>query len=116
MPPSKIITGAHYGIFDWLVQRITAIWMVLYTLVIGSMAWLGEGSHQAWRELMATGWVQSATILFVLCLCWHAWVGVRDIWMDYIKCSALRLLLHVVTLGTLFLCVAWAVQILWEIA
>ncbi len=45
----------------------------------------------------------------------HAWVGVRDIWMDYVKPVGLRLALQVVTIVWLVGCAGWAVQVLWRL-
>ncbi|MEN9760773.1 MAG: succinate dehydrogenase, hydrophobic rane anchor protein, partial [Pseudomonadota bacterium] len=49
------------------------------------------------------------------CLCWHAWIGVRDIYMDYIKPTAIRLLLQVLTIVLLAGYACWAVIILWSV-
>ncbi|WP_299018846.1 succinate dehydrogenase, hydrophobic membrane anchor protein, partial [uncultured Tepidimonas sp.] len=45
----------------------------------------------------------------------HAWIGVRDIWMDYIKPVGLRLALHGLTLVWLVGCTGWAFQVLWRL-
>jgi succinate dehydrogenase / fumarate reductase membrane anchor subunit len=47
------------------------------------------------------------------CLLLHAWIGVRNIFMDYIKDPALRLTLYVLVIGALFWYAVWSVQILW---
>jgi succinate dehydrogenase / fumarate reductase, membrane anchor subunit len=50
------------------------------------------------------------------CLCTiTSWVGMRDIWMDYVKPVAVRLLLQVLTILWLVACAAWTVQILWSV-
>jgi succinate dehydrogenase / fumarate reductase membrane anchor subunit len=54
-----------------------------------------------------------ATLLFGLALFWHAWVGMRDIWMDYIKPTALRLTLETLTVVTLAAYAGWLIDILW---
>jgi succinate dehydrogenase / fumarate reductase membrane anchor subunit len=46
-------------------------------------------------------------------LAWHAWIGMRDIWMDYIKPTAIRVTLEVVTVVVLAAYLAWLMQILW---
>jgi succinate dehydrogenase / fumarate reductase, membrane anchor subunit len=51
--------------------------------------------------------------LFGLALFWHAWIGMRDIWMDYIKPAGLRLALEVLTVIVLFAYAAWLVEVLW---
>ena len=112
---NRIVVGAHYGLKDWLAQRITAVVMVLYTLFMFFALPLGAGSYESWRSLMANGFVRFLTFLFIVSLCYHAWIGVRDIWMDYIKPPAVRLLLHVLTLLALVGCAGWAVQIIWRL-
>jgi len=55
------------------------------------------------------------TLVVVLSLAWHAWVGVRDIWMDYVRPVAARLVLQILTIGWLIGCTGWAVQVLWRL-
>ncbi len=55
------------------------------------------------------------TFTLILSLAYHAWVGVRDIWMDYVKRVGVRLVLHVFTLVWLVACTGWAVQVLWRL-
>ncbi len=112
---NRIVVGSHYGLMDWLAQRITAVVMAVYTLFMAVALPLGTGSFEAWRGLMANGLVRFATFLFIVALCYHAWIGVRDIWMDYIKPTAVRLILHVLTLLALIGCAGWAIQIIWRL-
>jgi succinate dehydrogenase / fumarate reductase membrane anchor subunit len=55
------------------------------------------------------------TFLAILSLLFHAWVGVRDIWMDYIKPVGIRLTLQVLTALWLIACVGYSAQILWRV-
>ena len=112
---SRIVVGAHYGLRDWLAQRITAVIMALYTVVILGVVLTGPPiTFIAWRELFTSGWMRVATLLFAASLAWHAWVGVRDIIMDYIQSTALRLTLEAIVLLTIACYVGWTVQILWR--
>jgi succinate dehydrogenase / fumarate reductase, membrane anchor subunit len=70
--------------------------------------------YGAWKELFQNGWMRVATLLFAVSLAWHAWVGVRDIVMDYVKPDGLRLGLQVVTILVLASDVGWTVQVLWR--
>jgi succinate dehydrogenase / fumarate reductase, membrane anchor subunit len=111
----RIVVGAHYGLRDWLAQRVTAVIMALYTLLVGAMLLKNAPfTYAAWKELFAQGWMRVATLLFAASLAWHAWVGVRDILMDYIKPDGLRLTLQVVTLLMIASYLGWAIQILWR--
>ncbi len=112
----EIIVGAHYGLKDWLAQRITAAVMAVYTLILAVLL-LGPArlTYESWRALMAGGFMRFLTFLFVVCLMYHVWVGVRDIWMDYVKPTGVRLALHVLTLLALVGYTGWAVSILWRL-
>ena len=111
----RIVVGAHYGLRDWLAQRVTAAIMALYTLVVGAVLLKNSPfTYTAWKELFAQGWMRVATLLFAASLAWHAWVGVRDILMDYVKPDGLRLTLQVFTLLLIAGYVGWAIQILWR--
>ncbi|WP_369012003.1 succinate dehydrogenase, hydrophobic membrane anchor protein [Escherichia coli] len=50
-----------------------------------------------------------------MALVWHVWVGVRDVWMDYVKSAGLRLLLQVFTIVWLVACTGWGFQTLWRL-
>jgi succinate dehydrogenase / fumarate reductase membrane anchor subunit len=112
---NRIVTGAHYGLRDWLAQRITAAIMALYTVIVVIVLMTGKPINYAvWRDLFAQGWWRVATLLFAVSLAWHAWVGMRDILMDYVKPAGLRLSLEVLTLVVLAAYVGWTIQILWR--
>jgi succinate dehydrogenase / fumarate reductase, membrane anchor subunit len=111
----RFIVGAHYGTRDWLAQRVTAAIMALYT---PAALWLflsrAPFTHESWKALFAHGWMRIATLLFVVSLAWHAWVGARDILMDYAKHDGLRLALQVLTILLLAGYLSWTIEILWR--
>ena len=83
--------GAHYGTAQWLRQRLTAVIMAAYTiLAIAALLIIRPDNHAAWQALFAPGWVRVVTLLFFLSLCYHAWVGMRDILMDYARPTGQR--------------------------
>ncbi len=112
----NIIVGAHYGLKDWLGQRITAAFMAGYSVLMAFLL-LGQErlTYESWSGLMSGGFMRFLTFLFILSLMFHAWVGVRDIWMDYVKPNGVRLTLHVLTLFALLGYTGWAVSILWRL-
>ncbi|NLF53844.1 MAG: succinate dehydrogenase, hydrophobic membrane anchor protein [Thauera phenolivorans] len=116
MVKQRIVVGAHYGLRDWIAQRATAVWMVIYSLIFGVAAlMLPEFSYEAWSGMFSGGLFKFFTFLFFLALFYHAWIGVRDIWMDYIKPTGVRLALHLVTLFLLVGYAGWVAQILWRL-
>ncbi len=111
---ARTIVGAHYGWKDWLAQRATAVVMALYTvLLLGIALYQGGIDHATWTALFAHPLFRIATLLFGLALFWHAWIGMRDIWMDYIKPTGLRLTLEVLTVIVLVAYAAWLIAVLW---
>ena len=111
----RLVVGAHYGLRDWLAQRITAAIMAVYSVIVAAIVFQSSPlTYPVWKDLFAQGWMRVATLLFAASLAWHAWVGVRDILMDYIRPDGLRLALQVVTLLMIAIYLGWAVQILWR--
>jgi succinate dehydrogenase / fumarate reductase membrane anchor subunit len=112
----RVVVGAHYGMRDWLSQRVTATLMAIFTLVLLVQVLLpGELGYDRWAGIFAAQWMKVLTLTVFLALAWHAWVGVRDIWMDYVKPVAARLVLQVATIVWLVACTGWAVQVLWRL-
>jgi len=112
----RVLVGAHYGLRDWLIQRITALVLTVFVLlVLLGVAIAGHLDYGAWSAIFAPVPMKLATVLAMLALCYHAWIGVRDIWMDYVKPVAVRLALHVATILWLAYCLLWCIEILWSI-
>ena len=112
---NRVVVGAHYGLRDWLAQRITAVIIAVYSVILVVALMTGTPlSYAVWKDLFAQGWMRVATLLFSASLAWHVWVGVRDILMDYIKPDGLRLALQVFVLLAIASYLGWTVQILWR--
>jgi succinate dehydrogenase / fumarate reductase, membrane anchor subunit len=113
----RLVTGAHYGLRDWMAQRLTAVLMALFTaLVLFQLIFSrGEISYDLWAGIFSPQWMRALTFTVLLALTYHVWVGMRDIWMDYIKPVGVRLALHIFTIVWLLSCLGWAVQVLWRL-
>ena len=112
----RVVVGAHYGLRDWLSQRVTALLMALYTLVLlVQLLFGGPLGYERWAGIFSAQWMKALTFVVFLALGWHAWVGMRDIWMDYVKPVGMRLALQVATIVWLVGCIGWAVQVLWRL-
>ena len=112
----RVVVGAHYGLRDWLAQRITASLMALFTLLVLLQLIFSRGpiGYDKWAGIFDPQWMRALTFTVILALTYHVWVGMRDIWMDYIKPVALRLSLQIFTMVWLLSCMGWAVQVLWR--
>jgi len=113
----RTVVGAHYGLRDWLVQRATAALMVVFTLLVLAQVVFTRGpmGYSQWAAIFSALWMKGLSFALILALAWHAWVGVRDVWMDYARLLWVRLLLEVLSIIWLLVCVGWAVQALWRL-
>jgi len=108
------VIGAHYGLRDWLAQRITAVVMLLYTvLLLVMLLKMKQFDYANWKAMWNAPLMRYATLVCLACLYVHAWVGIRNIFMDYIKPTSLRLALYSAVILALVWYAAWSVQILW---
>ncbi|MCS0634058.1 succinate dehydrogenase, hydrophobic membrane anchor protein [Telluria mixta] len=112
----RLVVGAHYGMRDWLAQRVTAIVMVVFTVILLVSFLTGQNfTYEGWAGLFARQWFKLFTMVTFFGLFYHVWVGIRDIWMDYVKPVGIRLTLQIATVLWLLACAAWTVQILWSV-
>jgi succinate dehydrogenase / fumarate reductase membrane anchor subunit len=112
----RLVVGAHYGFRDWLAQRVTAVLMALFTIVLVAQLLFGAPlGYERWSAIFSAQWMKVVTFVVIIALLYHAWVGMRDIWMDYVKPVAAKLVLQVFTLVWLVGCAGWAVQVLWRL-
>jgi len=113
----RIVVGAHYGLRDWLSQRVTAALMAVFTVLVLAQLLLVKGpiGYDAWAGIFSSQWMKVITFSVIVALAWHVWVGVRDIFMDYIKPVGVRLALQVFTIVWLVACAGWGIQVLWRL-
>ncbi|NYT69467.1 succinate dehydrogenase, hydrophobic membrane anchor protein [Pusillimonas noertemannii] len=117
----RLVVGAHYGTLDFIVQRCTAIIMAIYTLIIFfGFLFSSEMNFEAWQHLFTfhLGVLPVGQLLATLAffsVAWHAWIGVRDIWMDYVTSAGLRLFLQVLTVLWLVGSIVYFAKVLWSL-
>ena len=113
----KSISGAHTGTASWLLQRATALLLalVLPVLIVHFLS-SAPPDFEGWQALFVPRWLRVTMLLAGGALALHAWVGMRDIFMDYIRPTGLRLALYLATIVTLSGSVAWLAAVLWSVA
>ena len=102
------------GLQAWVIQRVSAVYIAMF-IVAASLSLLVNGppeNYQAWKHLWATPLFNLATSLFIAALLLHAWVGIRDIVLDYIHPPALRFIVLSLLIGALLGCALWSARIL----
>ncbi len=113
----RIVVGAHYGLRDWLSQRITGGLMALFTIILLAQLIFSRGpiGYDLWAGIFAAQWMKVLTFSVIIALLYHVWVGMRDVWMDYVQPVGVRLVLQIFTIVWLVGCAGWAIQVLWKI-
>ena len=112
----RIVTGAHYGLRDWMAQRVTAVLMALFTIVLlAQVIFGGPLGYDSWAGIFSSQWMKTLTFVVIIAMLYHVWVGVREIFMDYIKPVSIRLSLYVFAIVWLVGCAGWAIQVLWRL-
>jgi succinate dehydrogenase / fumarate reductase membrane anchor subunit len=105
-----------HGMRTWLLQRLTAVYMLLYliglTIVIARLPAI---DFTVWRQLFVSPFANISAGLFFFSILAHAWVGVRDILIDYVHRSSLRFLLWVVISLGLIALGLWVSMILYSV-
>ncbi len=96
-----------------MIQRFTAVYLLGF-IAFALLHWLLDPprSYDAWRQSIATPGIAEAIAVFVAALLGHAWVGVRDVILDYVPSTALRIIALALLAGALMAIVAWVVAVL----
>jgi succinate dehydrogenase / fumarate reductase membrane anchor subunit len=112
----RIVVGAHYGVGGFLLQRLTAVVLAVFVLLLLlRLVFGGPLGYDGWAGIFVPLWMKIITLVALLALFYHAWIGVRDIWMDYVKPTGIRVALQTLTVLWLVFCAVWSVQILWRV-
>lgn len=102
------------GLFDWIVQRASAVLIGAYTVFLLTFFLTHSPLHYpAWNDLFSSVFVRIATVLVVLAIVWHAWIGLWTVFTDYVKCGCARLFLEVAVAILLLGYVVWCLDALW---
>ncbi len=117
----KTVTNfGRSGVSDWLVQRVSGVILLAYFLFIGCRLLSGDVDYPSWKALFEQTWVKVFTLLALLSVAAHAWIGMWSVLTDYLTermlgttGNVLRITLEVLLVITVIVYVIWGVQILW---
>lgn len=105
--------SARLGLGEWLVQRLSALYLGGFTLWLAlRLGFAPLTEYAAWKAWFAHGGVRLAFALAFLSVLAHAWVGMRSVFLDYLKPLWLRALAQLLLVFGLLVLGFWAAQIL----
>jgi len=113
------VGGARRGLDMWLAQRASAVYMALFLPLFLLYALCAPSlDYPRWRALFLPLGMKVAALLFVVAVLVHTWIGLREIFIDYLhcaRCTMLRLSLYFAFAVLYLACLVWAVDILWSV-
>jgi succinate dehydrogenase / fumarate reductase membrane anchor subunit len=110
----KPVTGSHSGTGWWLAQRFSAVVMLAVGTILFAMFWYAVPfDYASWKSAFEGMAIKLLVWLLVASLCLHAWIGLRDVLMDYVRPIVVRLVLNVLVMLMLAMSTIWASAILW---
>ena len=113
MGMNSVTNIGRNGIQDWIIQRVSAYVLALYTLFLLGFFVTTDVDYQSWSALFEQVWFRIFSLLALLSIGGHAWVGLWTVSTDYIKSAGQRMLFQAVTVLGIFIYVVWGIQIIW---
>jgi succinate dehydrogenase / fumarate reductase membrane anchor subunit len=91
--------------------------MVLFTVLILAELVFSKGpiGYTQWASMFSPQWMKALTFTVILALLYHVWVGMRNIFQDYVHPYGVRFVLDVFAIVWLVACSGWAIQVLWRL-
>ena len=105
------------GLRPWIIQRVTAVYIALYVLYFTLLVFINNPLNvNHWAAWLATPYNNILTALFLIAMLWHAWIGVRDIVLDYVPNVVGRLLVLTLVMCVIFGSGLWGLKALFMVA
>ncbi len=112
----ELLTDKYPGMRLWLAQRLTALVMAFYIVLLVIMLLIMQpAGFAAWHGFVAPIWFRLLTLIFFMCLLMHAWLGVADVLQDYVFNKALRAYMQIAVDMALVAYLFWLMFILWNV-
>ncbi len=111
---TAITSFGRSGLYDWLIQRITAVILGLYTLfLVAFLVNNPELDFRAWSLLYSNTAMRIFSLMALLSLGAHCWIGLWSVSTDYLKPFSYRFLFQAVSGAAMFVYTVWGIQLLW---
>lgn len=110
----RVTSSSHSGLGEWLFQRLSAIYLGLFILYVVLRFWLWPiDDFNAWQDWFTSPLVRVVWLLAFTSLLAHAWIGIRSVFLDYLKPFRLRFSVSVISATGLLACGFWVIDILY---
>ncbi|WWP00704.1 MAG: succinate dehydrogenase, hydrophobic membrane anchor protein [Candidatus Dasytiphilus stammeri] len=104
------------GIYDWLLLRAAAIVMALYILyIIGFIITVDPLNYMTWRNFFTSYITKGFTIITLVSMGIHSWIGIWQVLTDYVKCFKTRMMLQLLHVIILFGYISYGIIVVWSV-
>lgn len=118
---TQVTSFTRNGVSDWLVQRVTAVIVAIYSVVlVAYLLFQPAVTYQQWSDLFSQTWMQVFTLMTLLATCAHAWIGMWTVGTDYLRvhtvgesANALRFIFQLGCMLVFVVYLIWGIKILW---
>lgn len=110
---TSVTNFGRSGAYDWMVQRVSAVVLAVYTLWLIGLIFFCPMDYAGWSALFGKTSVRIFSLMALLALGAHAWIGLWTVTTDYIKNGLIRFIAQAGCGTVMFFYVVWGVQILW---
>jgi len=112
----QLLTNKYPGMRLWLSQRLSAAMMAIYIVFLIALLIIQQPTNfESWHDFVSPIWFRLVTLMFFISLFIHAWLGVSDVFKDYIFNKTLRANLQIIVDTLLVVYLIWISFILWNI-
>lgn len=105
------------GLRPWVIQRVSAVYIIVFTLYVlyclATVDSVATGNAYAqWRGWLYSPFNTTMSGLFIIALLFHAWIGMRDVVLDYVHHIMLRIFVLGMLIGILLGSALWLFRVL----
>lgn len=105
---------SNRGYTEWLVQRVTAVLVGIYTVFLVVYFLKYQPVYYAqWQQLFHQWWMRILSFIVLISVLWHAWIGLWTVFTDYIKPKLIRIILEILVILVLIAYLVIMFDILW---
>lgn len=118
---TAVTSFGRSGLYDWMIQRVSGVAMAAYTIfLVGFILTTPDVGYAEWKELYSSLWMRVFSLVTLLSLAAHAWIGLWAVLTDYLtnrmmgpKATVLRVLAQMALGVVTVTYVVWGIEILW---